>query len=174
MKISQSIDIHAPPEEVFALLKDVDRRARLNPHAQSLSIRPLTEGPPGKGSRFRIRLRSGDQWITYDSEWIEYEENRRIVARSITSGRELRVTLRVEALPGGSRLTHEEEFLPVTEETTDRAWWRRLLRTILIMEIPRFLHFEVAEMSEAVKKQAEEYLKDWMEAIKTELEGSGG
>ncbi|MBI5378989.1 MAG: SRPBCC family protein [Nitrospirae bacterium] len=174
MKIAQSVDIHAPPEEVFALLKDVERRARLNPHAQSLSIRPLTEGPFGKGSRFRIRLRSGDRWITYDSEWIECEENRRIVARSITPGRELRVTLCVEAIPGGSRLTHEEEFLPVTEETHDRAWWRRLLRTVLLMELPGFPHFEVTEMSEAVKKQAEEYLKDWMEAIKTELEGSGG
>lgn len=107
-EIQESIVIKAPADKVFALLKNVDASLRLNPFWNIVWIEKLTEGEPSIGSRFRIVANCGDKRLDYITEWLEYEENKKIVSRESTN--KIKLTLMLEETHRGTLLTHKEEF----------------------------------------------------------------
>ncbi|MBI5025465.1 MAG: SRPBCC family protein [Nitrospirae bacterium] len=66
-KIVESIEIKAPVERVFAFLKDIEARLRLNPFWQVLRVERITVGEIGAGSKFHIIIKSADRKVDYTS-----------------------------------------------------------------------------------------------------------
>ncbi len=131
MQLTKSVFILAPPEVVFRTIANVPLRLSLNPFWRVLEVRKLTPGELSPGTRFRVRLRSGDREIAYTSECVELEENRKLRSIAREAGFEVLLTLRRVA--GGTLLTHTEllrdgeEKLEAAEEVLE-AWLDNLRR----------------------------------------------
>lgn len=173
-RITKSIIINLPAERVFSFLKDIEGRLRLNPFYNVIAFQKITEGEVGVGSRFRIVIVSGDRRSEYISEVIEYVENRKIVSHD-TEGR-LRLTLTTEPAAGGTRLTHDEEFviplefLSPQEEDADVPVWMKVLRWFIAFEGTGFSDREKEEKIEKIKDRLRANLKTWLLIIKRKIE----
>lgn len=173
-KISESVEISAPPEKVFSLLCDVEKRMRLNPSWQVLSIEKLTPGALQKGTKFRIKLLVEGEEVEYISEWIEFVENKKLASKSLSG--EFQVALALEEIPGGTKLTQEEafEFSALLEERKEiwKSVQEYLIKYELLGYMFRFGRYTSAE--EEVAKIVREQLREWLESIKQHLESKRG
>lgn len=175
-RITESIDLKLPAEDVFAFLKDIESRLRLNPFYRVLSFEKLTEGDVGVGTRFRIVLMSGERRSEYISEVVEFVENKKIVTRD-AKGR-LRLALTLDQIPDGTRLTHDEEFVipaellyPEEKEQPDSPLWLKVIRGIIAIERVRFTDTERDRKVEEIKNILNSNLRMWLSKIKGRLEG---
>lgn len=74
-RIEQSVEIDAPVEEVFVLLKDIERMPEYMPGIKEHKV--LSEGPIGNGTRTRcVSEPSPGRETVYNAEISDYEENR--------------------------------------------------------------------------------------------------
>lgn len=79
-EIQESIEIRAPADKVFALLKNIDAHLRLNSFLNIVWVQKLTAGEPSLGSKFWIVANCEDKRFDCTIEWIEFKENRKIVS----------------------------------------------------------------------------------------------
>jgi hypothetical protein len=128
MQITESIEILAPRRRVFSLLLDEEKRMRLNPVLDEVEVRQLTEGAPGEGTRFLVRIKMAKQRMEYVEEWLEVKVNRKIVYKTL-EGPRFTVTQTLSRTPRGSKLTYVEDT-PLTHESELRLA-RRYLRAWL-------------------------------------------
>jgi hypothetical protein len=173
-EIKESIVINAPVEKVFSFIKNVEARMRLNPFWETVMIKKLTPGEPAVGSRFRVVIKNGDRRADYVNEWIEYEENKKIVSRE-TTGR-IKLTLTVKEIPEGTLLTHKEEFeIPaeaVYQEDSvneDAPFWKRFLKFFALLS-KGFKFFEYTQKVEDIKENLRSNLRVWLKTIKENIE----
>lgn len=169
-EIQESIEIKAPVDKVFALLKNLDARLRLNPFLEIVWIEKLTAGEPSVGSRFRIIADCGGRRLDFISEWLEYEENKKIV--SCESNKKIKLTLILEETFAGTLLTHKEEveipFEIVFQEDFDEGeipLWKK----ILFFTKP-FPNIEYTAKAEMVKERLRGNLKTLLNIIKEKIE----
>ena len=173
-RITGSVEIRLPKEKVFAFLRTVEDRLRLNPFSRLLSFEKLTEGEIGVGTRFRITLVSSDRRADYESEVLEFVENEKIVTRD--RGGKLRLTLTLKDTPGGTLLTHDEEFvippdvLAPAEEVQGAPYWMRLLRHVFVMEQATFTDREAEKRIAAITKSLSDNLRVWLSVLKERME----
>ncbi|MCX8030842.1 MAG: SRPBCC family protein [Thermodesulfovibrionales bacterium] len=169
-KIQESIEIKASAKKVFALLKDIDRRLRLNPFLKIIWIQKLTEGEPKLGSRFWIVTSCNNRRRDCIVEWIEYEENKKIVSyESIT---QTKLTLTLSETSTGTILTHKEEFeIPFDIVFRDELGEEEipLWRKILYFAKP-FPNIEYTNKVEVIKERLRANLKILLTIIKKEVE----
>jgi uncharacterized protein YndB with AHSA1/START domain len=107
--IVHSIDISRPPEEVFALLNDVERLGEWQDDV--MNVRRHDEGPPRVGTRVTQTRRLGKRELTTTTEVTEYDPPRSYAFRGVDGP--IRPILRgtVEPLEGGrSRVTVRLDF----------------------------------------------------------------
>lgn len=169
-EIQESIEIKAPADKVFALLKNVDARLRLNHFLNIVWIQKLTDGEPSAGSRFWIVANCGDKRLDCKIEWTEYEENRKIVSFEPISKTNL--TLMLEETLTGTVLTHKEEFeIPFDIVLKDELgegeipWWRK----ILFFAKP-FPDIDYTHRSEKIKERLRAKLRTLLTIIKEKIE----
>ena len=128
IRVSGTVEIPAPPEEVFAWMDQPERLASLNPLPTTIVesrrllnggwfIRMLVDDPKGK---FEVV-----------NEAVEYEPPIRSVSRGTIKGRHPVTTCRtLAAVDGGTRLRVDLEYrVPVRLPLVDRLYeprWRRL------------------------------------------------
>jgi len=173
-RISESITIALPPEKVFAFLRNVEERLRLNPFYKVLSFEKLTEGDIGVGTRFRITLASNDRKAECESEVLSFVENRKIVTRD-TQGR-LLLTLTLKETGRGTLLTHDEEFVIPTdvlyppEGEPDLPLWAKVLRGVFSLDRARFTDRDTDRRIEEIKEDLRKNLRVWLLTIKEYLE----
>lgn len=174
-KISDSVFIALPLEKVFAFLRNVEERLRLNPFYQVLGFEKLTEGDVGVGTRFRIILASNDRRAEYESEVLTFVENRKIVTRD-TQGR-LLLTLTLKETAGGTLLTHDEEFvipadvLYPPEREPNLPLWAKVLKGVFSLDRVRFSDRDADRRVEEIKENLRKDLRIWLLTIKERLEG---
>ncbi|GAB4411453.1 MAG: hypothetical protein OHK0032_07380 [Thermodesulfovibrionales bacterium] len=178
-RVTESIEINSPIEKVFSFLRNVEDRMRLSPVYRLLSFTKLTDGNVGVGTRFRIVLLSSGKRSEYESEVVEFVENRRIATRD-TNGR-MRLTLTLREVPRGTLLTHDEEFVIPADllypvEDDERPLWQKVLQSIISLDKARFVDREREERIEAIKSNLSNNLRLWLNRIKEVIEsgGSGG
>jgi len=173
-RITESVSIALPPEKIFAFLRNVEARLKLNPFYQVLNFEKLTEGDVGVGTRFRITLVSNDRKAEYESEVLSFIENRRIVTRD-TQGR-LLLTLTLEETGSGTLPTHNEEFvippdvLYPTEKEPNLPLWARVLMGLFSLDRTRFTDRDTDSRTEEIKEHLRKNLKVWLLTIKEHLE----
>jgi len=173
-RISESITIALPPEKVFAFLRNVEERLRLNPFYQVLGFEKLTPGEVGVGTRFRITLVSKQRRAEYESEVLAFEENSKVVTRD-TQGR-LLLTLTLKETGKGTLLTHDEQFvipadlLYPPESEPNLPLWAKVLRGVFSLDKARFTDRDTDRRIEEIKGDLRKNLKAWLLTIKQHLE----
>lgn len=177
-RITESIEINLPAERVFAFLRNIENRMRLNPFYKVFSFVKLTDGDVDVGTRFRIVLLTHDRKSEYESEVVEFVENRKIVTRD-SKGR-LQLTLTLKETARGAALTHDEEFIipaemlyPVESESKSPLWLQAL-KSIIAMDDVRFYDREKEMRIEEIKRNLTDNLRIWLGRIKETLEAETG
>jgi hypothetical protein len=104
--VSESIDIAAPPEAVFAILADPRQQSRID---GSGSVRGLLQGPErlSKGARFGVDMKLFGLPYKIRNTVVEFEEGRRIAWRHF-GGHRWRYVL--DPVPGGTRVTESFDY----------------------------------------------------------------
>lgn len=77
-----SVTIARPPDEVFPYLTERDKQAQWS----DVPMQPLTEGPLGQGSRFRITFGQAPLRTSVDLEIAGLEPNRRFAWTTVSGG----------------------------------------------------------------------------------------
>lgn len=176
-RIRESVEIKAAQTDVFALVSDLCRRARLNPAWRVIACEALDGGPIRSGSRYRFVVRRDRTRIEHVSRVVDYDPPRRLVCKSEIHG-DLEIALDVAPAGAGCRLTHEESFraLPVPDEVRNaegESIIRRFLRALLWLEGGGFQTADIQEAHEALKGQIHAEIREWLAKIKDEAEGPG-
>ncbi len=104
--ISESIDVEAPPEVVFAILADPRQHARID---GSGSVQELVKGPERltKGASFGMDMKLFGLPYKIRNTVVEFEEGRRIAWRHF-GGHRWRYVL--EPTEGGTRVTESFDY----------------------------------------------------------------
>jgi uncharacterized protein YndB with AHSA1/START domain len=102
MKFSSSVWIDAPPEEVFALVDDLERWPEWIPSIRA--IRKVSEGPLEKGSEIIVEARSGIT-VKLPMTITEFVPGRRGVLQGRVLGTRMVRYYCFEAAGGGTNLT---------------------------------------------------------------------
>src|SRR3954469_10429197 len=104
--VSESIDIVAPPEVVFAILADPRQQSRID---GSGSVRGLLKGPDrlSKGATFGVDMKLFGVPYKMRNTVVEFEEGRRIAWRHF-GGHRWRYVL--EPVEGGTRVTESFDY----------------------------------------------------------------
>jgi hypothetical protein len=104
--ISESVDVDAPPEVVFAILSDPRQHARID---GSGSVRELVKGPDrlGKGATFGMDMKLFGLPYKIRNTVVEYDENRQIAWRHF-GGHRWRYVL--EPTGAGTRVTESFDY----------------------------------------------------------------
>lgn len=174
-RLTQSIEIRLPRKRVFAFLKDIKARLELNPFYKVYSFEKITDGAIGIGTRFKIALLSDYGMSKYESEVVEFVENERIATRDV-NGR-LMLTLTLKDIPGGTLLTHDEEFIIPEEiihekEETKAPQWLQLLKSLTLESI-KFDDRKRRKKIEEITRNLRNNLRTWLNIIKERLETEG-
>lgn len=134
--VTESVDIRAPLPEVWEVIGNYEKRMYLSPLWEVVSIEPLTPGPYGPGSRYRVHMRRNEVDIRYESQVVDFEEGRRIV-HQLTVERGTRTTWRLLDCAVGTRLMYEDAF-EAGNDAAERAliqavhqntrWWLEAIK----------------------------------------------
>ena len=177
MTFSASVDIRADAAEVFALVSDLRRKARLNPNIEVVRIELEGDEPVREGSTFRHRFVKAGRIFEYRSRCVRYVPPRLFESRGETDPPfEVRVT--VEPAPEGCRLT-QQEMVEVTPALLDalgpvgageRAFGEAVSLLALFPAV-RQLGAELRrhQLDRAARRLTAE-LQAWLDAIKAHLE----
>ena len=107
MTFSAAVAIRADAAEVWALVSDLRRKARLNPAIEVIRLELEGDEPVREGSVFRHRFVKGGRIIEYRSRCVRCDPPRLFVSRGETDPPfEVRVT--VEPSAEGCRLMQRE------------------------------------------------------------------
>lgn len=175
IRLKRSVDIQVPPETVFQLVMDLEKRIRLNPNVDEVSVEPENKGPVRVGTVFHVRLKSHGQIIDYRCRLSALEPGRLLEITSLT-GRPFGMRVRVEPVPGGARLTHEEwlafeyEEPPRSEAGSVLGKLAQVLANGLSGQAAEDRLYQTARFEEELDLQ----LKQWLKATKADLEKSAG
>lgn len=174
-RIVESIEIKRPPRAVFAFLRDIESRVRLNPSYAVVGFEPLTHKEMCCGARYRFFLKANGKRTKHECEVIEFVENTKIVSRSLDDT--IHLTLTLQGTGSGTLLTHDEQFL-LPEENFERS--RELSLSQIFWELwqkAQHLTFGVGLYDQETQKKIQEIeavlrssLRIWLERIRENLE----
>lgn len=138
-----SVEIAAPPAEVFPWLADPERR--LTWMGALVESERLTDGPPEVGSRFRDVFEDLGQRVELEAELLEVDPPRGMSVRLVSKTFEATSSQRlVEAADGGTRLT-------AVIETSYTQLPARLLAPVVTRHAQRRLEDDLARLKELVE-----------------------
>jgi uncharacterized membrane protein len=118
LKIEISTVINRPVEEVFAVVSNFENNPKWNP--SSLEVKKTSAGPIGRGTTWRSVANVIGRRLDSESEFIEYEPNRKITSKGKQGPIQTKSQVTFEGVEGGTRvdLTLEGEpggFFKLTE-----------------------------------------------------------
>lgn len=80
-RIEISTEIEAPIENVFAFMADPRNYENIMPEDAAVRVEMLSKGPVGVGTTYRLSGVLAGRKMAVENEYVEFEENRRIVER---------------------------------------------------------------------------------------------
>ena len=143
-----SIEVGRTPEEVFALISDIERHGQWSP--QEFEVERLADGPTGVGTRYRTNGRKGARrGVLRENEVVitEFEPPTRFGFAATEKAGTYRTTFVITSVTGGSRI---ERIV----EPPDRGATAFVRHRLLAPVVRR-------------------YVQQNMDALKTRLERSG-
>jgi uncharacterized membrane protein len=134
MRVEESIEINKPPEEVFDYVSDVGNFPQWMAH--TLEVRKDTAGPPQRGDRFTVAIKSVGRRFETPYERTSYNPNLRYTDRAVGGPiPNQRWNYTFEEVPGGTRLSRAVEaesggILKLLEPLQKRAVKRQLRKDL--------------------------------------------
>ena len=110
VRVADEILIARPVEEVFDLVADQRNEPCYNP--DMVRAEKLTPGPVGLGTRFRADTRSGRRTVAMTMEITEYDRPRRLAWSIHMSAMDIRGTVTLDPVPGGTRMRWSWDLRP--------------------------------------------------------------
>lgn len=111
VEVVESIDIKAPPDEVFGIIANVYPRLQLSPLWGTLTITDVTPDFPQEGSHYQVTLTDDDEVVeAYQTIVTAFVSNQKFAYR-LTTRRQTHTTWTVQDLTQGTHLVCREEFL---------------------------------------------------------------
>lgn len=107
MVLENSVDVAVPPQEAFDYLSELRNEAEWNPRMRS--VRLLTAGPVGTGSRYQARWAGGPDTVV---EYTRFDRPDGWASIGRSGMMTIRFSARVAPIPPGSRLTVRMELIP--------------------------------------------------------------
>jgi hypothetical protein len=176
--VAESVEILSPPSKVFALVRDAQAKARLNPLVQVIRIEHETPGPFREGSVTFFRLQKGKRIFEYRTRCHRLEADR-LLENQAELPTLFRVRVEVEPTPDGTLLTQQEECevgvemlegLPVSRRA-ERAWQTIKILNLVLPALGREAYAVILrERAEALRISLRRELWAWLQAIKRHLE----
>ena len=177
---SSWVDIHQPPETVFALLSDPPRRARVNPNLEMIRVEVEGGGILREGAVVYHRAKKGTRIFEYQMRCLRFEPPRLIETGSLSQP-EFGVTMRLEPISSGTRLYHEERMHLPSSHLGDSGADLGIANEGMIGQIFRALTFlppwnlirgyweekSIRRMKGIMLKE----IDNWLLALKKHLEG---
>ena len=177
MTFSATVEIRAEVADVFTLVSDLRRKARLNPNIRVIRVELEGDEPVQEGSVFYHRFQRGTRIVEYRSRCMRFAPPRLFESRGMTDPPfEVRVT--VEPTPEGCRLTQQEtvELTPALLEALEPAaaadrTFRDVVDLLTLFPGARQLGAELwRHRRDRVARRLTAELQAWLEAIKAHLE----
>lgn len=162
----------AEPQTVFRLVIDLERRIRLSPNVEVISVQKETEGPVGVGTEFHLRLSSKGQPVEYRCRCTAFEPGRKMETESLTE-RPFGMRVIVEPIPDGTRLT-QEEWLGVEYQKPPRPEAKTMLGKLANALADGLSGHTVEDkryQNAAFEQELGAQLEQWLQATKAYLEG---
>ena len=181
LTFSASLPVCAPAAEVFAVVSDLRRKARLNPNIRVIRVELEGGEPVREGSVFYHRFQKGKRILEYRSRCVRCEPPRLFETRGLADSLfEVRVT--VEPLTEGCRLTQEEtvEVTPEGLDVLDPApvsgqTFGDAMKLLMLFPSARPLGAELrAHQRERVARRLAGELESWLDEIRQHLEAGSG
>ncbi len=101
-KLEISTVINRPVEEVFAVVSNFENGPKWNP--SSIEVKKTSAGPIGRGTTWRSVANLMGQRVESESEFIEYEPNRKITSKGKQGPIATKSQLTFERVNGGTRV----------------------------------------------------------------------
>lgn len=178
IRIAESVEIAAPSAVVFALVSDSQAKARLNPFVQVIRIEREDSGPLREGSVTFLRLQKGTRIFEYRTRCRRLEPGR-LLENQADLPTLFRVSVEVESVRGGARLTQREECeitpemlegLPVPRRA-ERAWRTVKILSLFLPSLARETYALILqERAQTLRITLRRELRAWLQAIKQHLE----
>ena len=105
---------------------------------------PLTDGPPGEGSRYRDVFEDHGQRIELEAELVDVDEPRGLVVQLVSDAFEATISQRLEPAGRATRLS-------ATIETTYTKLAARLLASVVTRHAQKQLEADLARLKELVE-----------------------
>jgi hypothetical protein len=180
VRVAESVEIAAPPAQVFALVSDAAAKAGLNPFIQVIRVEREDPGPQREGSTTFLRLQKGTRIFEYRTRCRRLVPGR-IIENQAELPTLLRVRVEVEPIPGGSRLTQHEECevtlamldgLPVPRRA-ERAWRAIRILSLVLPALARETYAVIMQdRCEILRVVLRRELRAWLQAIQQHLESA--
>lgn len=122
--VEGSITIRRSVEEVFDFVADERNEVTFNPDMRSVT--KLTDGPVGRGARFRAETMMGRRPVEMEIEFTEYERPSRLGSATQMSTMDLSGTLTFEPVAAGTTMRWSWDLRP-------KGWLRFLGPVVRVM-----------------------------------------
>lgn len=172
--VSRSVHIHAPVEQVFALMANPTARAALNPFVTPIRVETEDHQPLHLGSVCHFRIEIDHRIVDYRTRVHEFEPNRCIVSVSDSA---VPFEIRIETQPegDGTRLTQMESFEPSQEMLSELGksergrWLMRMLAPLIAFIDTDYALRVRRRQEELLEQRLAANLARWLEAIRAHL-----
>src|SRR5262245_61964711 len=125
MRVEHTAQFRCTPQHLWPFLEEPERQKQWMKGL--LENRRTEEGPPGVGSKFRMKIKEGFKVAEYDGEVTGYDPPRHLGVRlwggGFPEGMAMRVDYRLSEVDGGTRM----DYVAQTESAKPLPWWMRLL-----------------------------------------------
>lgn len=112
MRITESINVGRPPEQVWAVVSDLDTHTAWRPAL--VEFRQVSDGPLEVGSKIREVLRWGRREIEMEDVVTALEPPARFALRGSWKAADFELELRIEPDGDGSRVTMDWPLFPTS------------------------------------------------------------
>lgn len=109
VKITEWIDIHAPREEVFDLIINIERRMQLSPLWGIAKIENPSMDYPQEGSSYDVQIQA-NQGSCFETVITNYKPLKKLAYKSLQNNH-ANVTWNLQDVKNGTRLIYTEEFV---------------------------------------------------------------
>ncbi len=141
---AHAVEIDRPAATVFPYLVGCEGRRRWM--GVLVECEQLTDGAPGRGTRFRDVFEDRGQRIVIDAEVVEYEPSERFATRLRSKAFHATTSQRLEERDGRTRLT-----TVIDTEYTNRMV--RLMAGVITRHAQRQLETDLARLKEIVEAE---------------------
>jgi len=128
MRVCYTNDVGCQPDHLWKFLEEPELQKQWMKGV--LENQPTSDGPPGVGSTFRMKIQEGGKVADYDGTITAYDKPRRLAVDlsggNFPCGTVVRVDYQLSEANGGTRLDYVAEMVA----GQGLPWWMRLMLPI--------------------------------------------